>query len=213
MDQRLKWLPDGDKTPWKTLGEAKRGGLPVPAAFIVFQSTPENDIRSAYEDLKRQEKTHFVAVRGGTHAVLNVVYPDALIHTVRRFWAESPDAPVLIQRMIPATSCGKAEWHRKSLKISANEGMMLLDPDTYILNTATTKCTRRTLEPKQRKMIRHVDGTGKVVDREGPRTPMPEQHLAKIMELAIRAGSDIGWAVDDQERVWLLSRTDQSQQF
>jgi len=42
---------------------------------------------------------------------------------------------------------------------------------------------------------------------------MPEQHLAKIMELAIRAGSDIGWAVDDQERVWLLSRTDQSQQF
>src|SRR5215813_366640 len=144
MDQPLKWLPDA-------------GGLPVPAGFIVFRSTPEPDIRAAYEQLKIREKTHFLAVRGPSHAVLNVIGPDALIHTLRRFWTESPGAPILIQRMIPAIWCGKAQWHRNNLRIKANEGMMLLDPDTYLVNTTTGKCTRRVLEPKQRKMIRHVD--------------------------------------------------------
>ena len=81
MDQPLKWLPNA-------------GGLPLPAGFIVFRSTPEPDIRAAYEQLKIREKTHFVAVRGPTHAVLNVIGPDALIHTLRRLWSESHSRPV-----------------------------------------------------------------------------------------------------------------------
>src|SRR5215471_14555018 len=156
MDQPLKWLPDA-------------GGLPVPAGFIVFRCTPEQDVRAAYEELKTREKTHFVAVRGPTHAVLNVIGPDRLIHTLRRLWTETPDAPVTVQRMIHSMWCGKAEWHGKDLTITANE----------------------------RKMIRHVDGTAKIVERQGSREPMPAEYLAKVAELATRAGSDITWAIDD----------------
>ena len=191
MSRPPKWLPDT--------------GLPVPAGFFVWPETPEAEIRAAYEELKGREKTHFVAVRGSSHAVLNVIGPDPLIHTLRRMWAESPDAPVLVQRMIHSIWCGKAQWHRKNLRIKANEGMMVLDPDTYLVNSATGKCTRRTLEPKQRKMIRHVDGSAKVVTREGQREPMPAELLAKIAELAVRVGKDIGWAIDDLERVWLTT--------
>src|SRR5207237_4082521 len=125
------------------------------------------------------------------HVVLNVIGPDALIHTVRRFWAESPGAPILVQRMIHSIWCGKAQWHRKNLRIKANEGMMVLDPDTYLVNSATGKCIRRTLEPRQRKMIRHVDGSARVVAREGDRTPMPAEYLVEIARLAARAGTDI----------------------
>ena len=82
---------------------------------------------------------------------------------------------------------------------------MLLDPDTYLVNSATGKCIRRTIEPKQRKMIRHVDGSSKVVEREGERAPMPPEHLATIAELASRVGSDIGWAIDDLDKIWLIS--------
>ena len=67
MNEPLKWLPDGDGTPWKALGDAMRAGLPVPSGYFVFTSTPEADIRSAYEELKVREKTHFVAVRGSSH--------------------------------------------------------------------------------------------------------------------------------------------------
>ncbi len=82
--------------------------------------------------------------------------------------------------------------------------MMLLDPDTYLVNSSTGKCVRRTMETKQRKMIRHVDGSAKVVERKGERTPVPAEHLAKIADLAVRVGKDIGWAVDDLDNVWLL---------
>jgi hypothetical protein len=204
MDQRLKWLPDAAGTAWESIGKAMCMGFPVPAAYIVFPMTPEDEIRAAYEELKVREKTHFLAVRGTSHAVLNVILPDPLIHTLRRFWAESANAPVLVQRMIHAIWCGKAQWHQKNLRIKANEGMMLLDPDSYLVNGATGKSIRRTLEPKQRKMIRHVDGSAKVVEREGERTPMPAEHLAAIAELARRAGTNIGWAIDDLERLWLL---------
>ena len=163
MYPSLKWLPDADGTPWEPLGTAMRAGLLVPSGYIVVRSTPEADIRAAYEQLKFREKTHFLAVRGSTRAVLNVICPDPLVHTLRRLWAESPDAPVLVQRMIHSLWCGKAQWYRKNLRIKANEGMMVLDPDSYLVNSATGKCTRRTLEPKQRKMIRHVDGSSKVV--------------------------------------------------
>jgi len=144
-------------------------------------------------------------VRGVSHAVLNVIGPDALVHTVRRLWAESPDAPVLIQRMIHAVWCGKAHWYRKNLRIQTNEGMLLLDPDTYVVNSTTGKCIRHSLEPKQRKMIRHVDGTARVVERQGERMPMPGEHLAKVAELAVRATRDVGWAIDDLEKIWLIS--------
>ena len=182
-----------------------RAGLPVPAGYIVFPSTPEVAIRAAYEEMKVREKTHFLAVRSSSHAMLNVIGPDPLIHALRRLWAESPDSPILIQRMVHAMWCGKAEKHRENLRIKANEGMMVLDPDTYLVNSVTGKCSRRTLEPKQRKMIRYVDGTTRVVEREGPRTPIPGEHLAEIAQLAVRTGSDIGWAIDDMDRVWLIS--------
>jgi len=84
-----------------------RNGLRVPAGYIVSQSTPEEQIRSAYEDMKIREKTHFVAVRGASHAMLNVIGPDALIHSFRRLSGESPEA-VLVQRMVHAIWCGKA---------------------------------------------------------------------------------------------------------
>jgi hypothetical protein len=182
-----------------------RAGLPVPAGFTVCPATAEEDIRAAYEDLKIRERTHFLAVRAPSHPVLNVIGPDALIHTLRRLWMESPDSAVLVQRMIPAMWCGKVQWHRKNLRIKANEGMMILDPDTYLVNSATAECTRRTLEPKQRKMIRHVDGTAKVVKREGERTPIPDEELRKISEVAVRLGKDFGWAIDDNARVWVIS--------
>jgi hypothetical protein len=205
MNEPLKWLPDGDGTPWKVLGDAMRAGLPVPAAYIAFPSTPEADIRSAYEQLKVREKTHFLAIRSSSHAVLNVIGPDRLIHTLRRLWTTSPDSPILLQRMIHAMWCGKTQRHRENLRIKANEGMMILDPDTYLVNGARGKCTRRALEPKQRKMIRHVDGSARVVEREGPRTPIPDEHLRSVVNLAVRAQADIGWAIDDLDRVWIVS--------
>src|SRR5262245_3970896 len=205
MDQRVKWLPDAQETPWRTLRHAMCNGLPVPRGFTVFQPTPEEEIRDAYDELKIQERTHFVAVRGPSHAVLNVFQPDPLIHTLRRLWMESADAAILIQRMVPAVWCGNAQWHRNNLRIKANEGMMLLDPDTYLVSSGTGKCIRRSLESKQRKMIRHVDGSSKVVDREGERTPMPAEHLAAIAELAKRAAADIGWVIDDVGKLWLIS--------
>ena len=180
-------------------------GLPVPTGFMVLPFAPEEQVRAAYEQLKISDKAHFIAVRGPSHAALNIIGSDAVVHALRRLWAESADAPVLVQRMIHAMWCGKTHWHRKNLRIKANEGMMILDPDTYLVNSTTGKCVRRTLEPKQRKMIRHVDGSAKVVEREGERTAMPAEHLAKIAELAVRAGSDIGWAVDDLDKVWLIS--------
>src|SRR3989441_13185775 len=205
MDQPLDWLPGAEGTVWVALGIAKQAGLPVPAGFIVFASTREQRIRSTYEELKIREKTHFVALRGLSHAVLNVLCPDQVRHTLRRLCMEAPESPVLIQRMVHAIWCAKAQWHRRNLPIKANEGMMLLDPDTYLVNSLTGKCTRRTLEPKQRKMIRHVDGSAKVVEREGERAPLTADQLKSVADLAVRLGRDIGWAIDDNERVWLIS--------
>src|SRR3989475_10698659 len=135
MDQLPRWLPDGEGTVWAALGIARQAGSPVPAGFLVFPSTADEQIRRTYEELKVREKTHFVALRGISHAVLNVVGPDQVIHTLRRFWMESLESPVLVQRMVPAIWSGKAQWHRRNLRIKANEGMMSLDPDTYLVNS------------------------------------------------------------------------------
>jgi hypothetical protein len=179
--------------------------MPVPAGFIVAASVPEERIRAAYEELKIRERIHFVAVRGISHPMLNVIGPDQLIHTLRRLWMESPDSVVLVQTMIHSMWCGKAQWQRRNVQIKANEGMMLLDPDTYLVNTVTGRCIRRALEPKQRKMIRHVDGGARVVQRESERTPMTADQLKSVADLAVRAGKDIGWAIDDNDRLWLIS--------
>jgi hypothetical protein len=199
------WLPESDGTSWELLAAAMRNGLPVPAGYLAWRTTPERDIRSAYEDLKLREYTHFVAVRGPSHAVLNVIGPDALMHSLRRFWAESPDAPSLIQRMVYAMWCGKAHQDHRNLQIRTNEGMMLLEPDTYMIDLATRECIGSSLQPKQRKMIRHVDGSAKVVERNGERAPLPTKFLDKVTDMATRAGSDIAWAIDDLEKIWLLS--------
>src|SRR5438128_511088 len=162
MADSLLWLPNAEGTPWKRLGKSMDAGLPVPAGFIASIScVPEAELRVAYEDFKTREKTHFVAVRGTSHPVLNVLGPDALLRTMRRLSAETTDVPVLVQRMVHSIWCGKAQWHRKNLRIKANEGLMLLDPDTYLVDSETGKCLRRSLERKQRKMIRHVDGSAK----------------------------------------------------
>jgi hypothetical protein len=202
MDGPLKWLPDADDTAWQTLGAALRAGMPVPAGFIVYRSTTEYAARAAYEQLKLREKTHFVAVRGSTHAVLNVIGPDALVHTLRRLWLETSDAPILVQRMIHSMWCGKTQQNGENLVIKVNEGMLLLDPDTYILNGVSGHCIRQMLEPKQRKMIRHVDGSARVVERTSPRTPMPAELLAKVAKL----GPGVGWAIDDLEKIWLIGK-------
>ena len=200
MDEPPNWLPDTGDTAWKSLGDALRDGFPVPAGFIVRRSTPEKTVRAAYEELKLGEKTHFVAVRGSTHAVLNVIGPDALVHALRRLWLETSDSPVLIQRMIHSMWCGKTQRDGENLRITANEGMLLLDPDTYVLHSSG-ECIRQTLEPKQRKMIRHVDGSTRVVERTGGRTPMPAELLVKVAGL----GPDAGWAIDDLEKLWLIA--------
>src|SRR5256885_6778500 len=100
MERPLKWLPDANGTDWQALGSAMRTGLPVPSGFIVVPESPEAEIRAAYEELKLHERTHFLAVRGISHGVLNVIGPDYLIHTLRRLWMELPNSPVLVQRMI-----------------------------------------------------------------------------------------------------------------
>ena len=205
MGQPLKWLSELEDTSWSALASAMREGLPVPNGFVVFPRTAEDQIRAAYEDLKIREKTHFAAVRGASHAVLNLIGPDSLVYTIRRFWPETPGAPILIQRMIHAMWCGKAQWHRKNLRVKANEGMLILDPDTYLLNGITGRCIRKSLEPQQRKMIRHVDGTSRTVTSEGERAPMSADQLNRIAELARRANAGIGWALDGLDKAWLLS--------
>lgn len=199
------WLATAMDTPWGSLAEAIRLGLPVPDGFVVGPQTAEGQIRDAYEELKIRTKTHFLAVRGPSHAVLNLIGPDQLIHTLRLFWSEAPDSVVLVQRMVPANWCGKAQWHRKNLRIKANEGMMILDPDTYLFSTANGKCIRKSIEPRQRKMIRHVDGTSRTVERQGERTLMTPEQLKSVADLAARAKADITWALDDQDRAWLIS--------
>jgi hypothetical protein len=205
MDQSPKWLPNVADAPWSALAEAMQHGLPVPTGFVVAPQTPEAGVRAAYEELKIRSKTHFVAVRSPVHALINVIGSDALLHTLRRFWTESPEARILVQQMIHSAWCGSARWHRKNLRIKANEGMMMLDPDTYLIHAETRARTRRTLEPKQRKTIRHVDGTLRTVSREGNREPMTANQLKLIADLARRAQAGLTWAIDDLDRIWLIS--------
>jgi hypothetical protein len=103
--------------------------------------------------------------------------------------------------MVPAVWCGKAQ--KDGTVIRANEGIAFLDPDTYILDNGV--CLRRSIEPKQRKMLRYVDGTTRTVERDGERSLLTDDQLKKIVDLAIKAAADISWALDDQDREWLLT--------
>jgi hypothetical protein len=209
MSPDLKWLRNATGTPWHGLANAIVAGLPVPDGFVAGPREREEDIRSAYEELKIRERTHFVAVRGSSHAVLDVLGPDKLIHTMRRLWTESPELPLLVQRMVNASWSGKATWDgktaRRILRIKANEGLLLFDPDLYVFNQATGKCAKNTLQPRQRKMIRRIDGMSKTIGIEGERVPLNSDHLKAVAELANRAQSNIGWAIDDNGRIWLIS--------
>lgn len=209
MNRSLQWLRDAAGTPWSALAEALRSGLPVPNGFIAGPHEPEKDIRAAYEELKIRERTHFVAVRGPSHAVLDVLGPDKLIYTMRQLWTQWPEALLLVQRMVNSSWCGTAQCDgkaaRRILRIKANEGMLVLDPDVYVFNSVARKCTRKTLQQKQRKMIRRVDGLSKTVEAQGERTPLSAEQLKAVAELAGRADGDIGWALDDNGRLWLIS--------
>lgn len=196
------WLATATDTPWKSLAEGIAMGLPIPEGFVVSPQTPEDEIRHAYEELKARTRIHFMAVRAPSHAVLNIIGADALIHSLRRFRAESPDAAILVQRMIPAVWCGKTQQDGKI--ITANEGLMILDPDTYVIQNGTY--VHKSIEQKQRKMLRYVDGTLRTVEREGERTLLSDDQLKKIADLAARSQTDITWALDDQDREWIISR-------
>jgi hypothetical protein len=199
------WLATATNTFWHSLAEAIRFGLPVPEGFVVRPDTTEEQIRSAYDELKIRTRTHFVSVRCSSHAVVNLIGPDQLIHTLRRFWSEAPDSVVLVQSMVPAAWCGRAQWHRKNLRIQANEGMMILDPDTYLFNTATGKCIRKSIQSRQRRMIRHVDGSSRTLERQDQRALLTPEQLKSVANLAEKAKGDITWVLDDQNRGWLIS--------
>lgn len=204
MNLSLKWLKDVTDGPWSALAEAARDGLPVPLGFVVSPPEAEDNVRRAYEEIVLREHTHFVAVRGPSHALLDVIGPDRLIHSMRRLWAESPNGPLLVQRMVNSNWCGNAKWEGKNLRIKANEGLMVLDPDTFLFNTGIGKCSRKSMLQKQRKMFRWVDGTSRTVDIQGDRLMLGLEHLQAIAELAAKAESDISWALDDRQ-LWLIS--------
>jgi hypothetical protein len=198
--QSLRDVQDG---PWTLLGEAFRAGLAIPNGFVLKPGADEAEIRSRYDDLKTREHTHYMAVRSAVNAMLDVIGSDALIHTLRRMWAEFPQTSILVQCMINASWCGKASWEGKNLRVRASEGLRCLDPDSYLFNTAINKCTRRTLYQHPRKVFRAVDGRTRTMEITGERHPLETKYLEAIAELATRAAGDITWALDDR-RAWLL---------
>src|SRR5471030_916750 len=126
------------------------------------------------------------------------------MHTLRRLWLELPDAEILIQTMVNSAWCGKAAWEGKNLRIRASEGLQCLDPDMYLYNTTTKKCTRRILHQRPRKVFRGVDGTTRTMEIVAERRPLESKYLDAIVELVQRAEADMTWALDDR-RVWLIN--------
>jgi hypothetical protein len=202
----IKWLRETDDGPWAALSNCLRQDLPVPNGFVVEPEAPEREIRDAYELLKQTERTHYVALRSPSHALLDVLGNDAVVHALRRLWMEVPDAPILVQRMVHSDSCGKAARDEKNrlIRIKANEGMRMLDPDSYVFNTATGKCTRRVLQKNQRKSVRSVDGNPQTIESHDQRTALDINQLKRIADLTESAQANITWALDDR-RLWLLS--------
>jgi hypothetical protein len=202
----IKWLREAEDGPWTALSDRMRKGLPVPNGFVVEPGTPEQEIRGTYEVLKQTERTHYVALRSPSHALLNVLENDAVVHGLRRLWTDAPDAPILIQRMIHSEWCGKATGQEENrlIEIKANEGLLLLDPDSYIFNTATGECTRQVLQKSQRKLVRSVDGNLQTVESHDQRTALDISQLKRIADLTESAQPNNTWALDDR-RLWLIS--------
>ena len=197
MSEQINWLQDVQKGHWAPLAAALRKGLPVPAGYVVDRTVYEKPIRRAYEEMKMREFTHFVAVRGPSHAVIEVIGTDPLIHTLRRFWAETPDAEILIQRMVNSDWCGKASWDGGNLRVLASEGLSRLDPDVYAE-------ARVMLHQRPRRVFRGVDGLTRTMTVRDQRQGLSAERLAEIGNLAKQAGGNITWAFDDR-RLWLLS--------
>ena len=197
MSEQINWLQDVQQGHWAGLAAASRKGLPVPAGYVVDRTVYEKPIRRAYDEMKLREFTHFVAVRGPAHAVIEVIGTDPLIHTLRRFWAETPEAEILIQRMVNSAWCGKASWDGGSLRVLASEGLSRLDPDVYADG-------RVMLHQRPQKMFRGVDGLTRTMTVRDQRKGLSAESLAEIGDLARQAGGNITWAHDDR-KLWLLS--------
>jgi hypothetical protein len=185
------------------LGELANCGIRVPAGFEVEPRCPEATIRAAYGELKIREHTHYVAVRGPKHSVIEVIGNDRLVHTINAIWAQTPEAGILVQAMINSTWCGKAWWEQQNLRVHASAGLLCLDPDIYLLGAAG-ECIEQRLVRKQRKVFRAVDGTTKRMEIQDERVPLEAEYLAAIADIARRSVADITWSIDDRG-VWLIS--------
>jgi hypothetical protein len=60
------------------------------------------------------------------------------------------------------------------------------------------------MQQKQRKMIRRVDGISRTMETQNERTPLGPDQLKQIADLAGRANAGIGWAIDDNSKLWLI---------
>jgi len=204
MTGQILSLRDIFNGPWAGLGTALREGLPVPRGFVVPPGAKESDIREAYDDLKILEHTHYVAVRAPARVEIEVIGNDQVIYSLRRIRDEFADADVLVQSMVNAGWCGKASWEGKNIRIRASEGLQCLDPDMYLFNPASGKCTRRTLYQRPRKVFRGVDGTTKTMEIVGERRPLELKYVQAVADLAKQTKTEITWALDHR-RVWLIS--------
>ena len=204
MVEQMQWLQDVKDGRWARLAAALTAGLPVPTGFVVAPACPETDVRAAYEKLKILEHTHFVAVRGPAHAVIEVIGNDRVIHTLRAVSSESAEAEILVQTMVNSSWCGKAIWEGNDLRIQASAGLRCLDPDTYVVNTTTLQCAPIELHESPRKVFRAVDGSTRTMQIQRNRPYLEPSAMESIAILARRADSNITWALDDR-KVWLIS--------
>jgi hypothetical protein len=200
---QIQWMPNIESSRWRRLAELANCEIPVPYGFEVKPRCPESMIRAAYGELKTREHTHFVAVRGPQHSVIEVIGSDRLVHTINAVWAQDPEAGILVQAMVNSTWCGKAWCEDKNFRIHASAGLLCLDPDIYLMGPAGD-CLKQTMFPKPRKVFRGVDGTTKRMEIHGERVSLDTEYLAAIGELARRAGGEITWSVDDRG-LWLIS--------
>ena len=206
MTGQIQWLPDIRNGRWARLAAALQSGLPVPAGFVVTEDCREGAIRDAYNDLTARAHTHYVAVRGPTHAVIEILGNDRVVHALRAMWTESAAAQILVQSMINAEWCGKASCESPHVRIHASAGLLCLDPDVYVFDALSKECTERILHERPRRAFRGVDGTTRTMQIQGERRPFEAKYLKQVAELAERAASRITWALDDR-RLWLLSTT------
>jgi hypothetical protein len=181
-----------------------QAGAPVPDGFVVEPGMAENDVRTAYEELKMRQFTHFVAVRGPENAVLDVVGTDPVIYKLRGMRSEWPKAPILIQTMVNGNWCGQATWEGTNLIVRASEGLRNLDPDIYVFDTVTNECENCTMHSHPRKVFRAVDGRTRTMELTGERQPLDGASLQAIAEIAKNSPTGISWALDHRG-AWLIS--------